>query len=420
MDYSLQFARMWNESSDRFPSDIPRVEPEEKKLREVRFNAFQLGMKKELDERREEGMAPAVQFRLIRLLVDFFKDIAGYPDQLLEVMFSEGMMKSTTGFVHAARQSDPGISFSDLFQAMRNVWIMNGLQFLMNRPVRLTASVFAYSMLYPYTDNYLDDPAVTSRQKQEFCLRFGRRLAGEAVLPMNRHEEKIFRMVSLIEGEWSRMDFPKVYQSLLGIHEAQTRSIALLSGSLSEQDIFSICAHKGGMSVIADGYLVLGEMSREEEEFFYCYGAYLQLLDDLQDSGSDFDDSLMTVFSRAAGKEKLDLLLNRTYFLGLKVLAFADRIRSPRLPEFKALMKRSIDLFLIGAVVTNDRFFSRDFIREFEAFSPLGFSFVRKKDKTLSPYQNRLMEEVLKRMVLNDQAGDLLADKKTGIVSVNS
>lgn len=150
---------------------------------------------------------------------------------------------------------------------------------------------------------------------------------------------------------------------------------------------------------MADGYLVFGDLSPDEEEFFYYYGAYLQLLDDLQDVGTDLSDSLMTAYSSAGQKEKLDLWLNRTYYLGLKIMGHADRLGSSRIHLFKALMKRSIDLFLTGAVVTNDQFFTKRFIREFEAFSPVSFSFIREKDRSLSPYQNSLMEQVLKKML---------------------
>ena len=39
---------------------------------------------------------------------------------------------------------------------MRNVWIGNNLQMLLGVPVCLTQGLFAYSMLYPVTDNVLD------------------------------------------------------------------------------------------------------------------------------------------------------------------------------------------------------------------------------------------------------------------------
>lgn len=399
MDYSLQFIRMWNESSSSFPIGLPFFDVSEKKLKEIQFEYFQEKLNAEL----KVSTRPATKDNghLIDLLSAFFSNIAGYPESLIEVMFSEGMIESTSSFIHTAREFDHEISFADLFQAIRNVWIMNGLQFVMDSKVHLTPPIYAYSMLYPYTDNYLDDPSVSYQEKQEFCIRFGKRLKGEAIQARNEQERKIFRMIELIEMYWERTRYPKVYQSLLGIHDAQTQSTRLITktGDMEFNDIFSICVQKGGMSVVADGYLVFGDLSPDEEEFFYYYGAYLQLLDDLQDVSTDLSDSLMTAYSSAGKREKLDLWLNKTYYLGLKVMGHADRLNSARIDVFKALMKQSIDLFLIGAVITNDQFFNKQFVREFEAFSPLSFSFIRKKDRSLSPYQNKLIEQVLKKMM---------------------
>ena len=56
----------------------------------------------------------------------------------------------------------------DIFQAIRNVWIMNSIQILYNMEVKLTPSIFAYSMLYPYSDNYLDDANISVGEKVEF------------------------------------------------------------------------------------------------------------------------------------------------------------------------------------------------------------------------------------------------------------
>jgi len=403
MNYSLQFTRMWNESSSSFPIGLQFFDVSEKRLKEIQFEHFQENLKTELNG-PARSTAPKDNRHLINLLSAFFKNIAGYPENLIEVMFSEGMMDSTYSFIRTAREFDPDISFPDLFQAVRNVWIMNGLQFVMDSKVCLTPPIYAYSMLYPYTDNYLDDPSVSYQEKQEFCIRFGQRLKGEEVQARNEQERKIFRMIELIEAHWDRARYPKVYESLLGIHDAQTRSTRLItkSAELDFNDIFSICVQKGGMSVVADGYLIFGDLTSEEEEFFYYYGAYLQLLDDLQDVSTDLSDSLMTAYSSVGQREKLDLWLNKTYYLGLKIMGHAERLGSSRVHVFKALMKRSIDLFLIGAVVTNDQFFNKRFIREFEAFSPVSFSFIRKKDRSLSPYQNVLMEQVLKRMSHED------------------
>ena len=53
-----------------------------------------------------------------------------------------------------ARKFDDDLPIGDIMQAMRNVWISNALQLLFGKEVYYSKANFAYSMLYPYTDNY--------------------------------------------------------------------------------------------------------------------------------------------------------------------------------------------------------------------------------------------------------------------------
>jgi hypothetical protein len=104
----------------------------------------------------------------------------------------------------------------------------------------------------------------------------------------------------MIESQYSQTEFPDVFQSLLDIHTAQTDSLKLIHQKdlLSEKEIISICLNKGGASVLADGFLVAGKLTDEQRHFLFGYGAYLQLLDDVQDVREDWDSGLMTVFIR--------------------------------------------------------------------------------------------------------------------------
>ena len=88
----------------------------------------------------------------------------------------------------------------------------------------------------------------------------------------------------MFEEQYNRIDFPEVYQSLYAIQKGQTDSLKLLkSNGLSENEIRRVCFEKGGASVLADGYLVAGKLTKKEEQALFGYGVYLQLLDDIQD-----------------------------------------------------------------------------------------------------------------------------------------
>ncbi len=82
---------------------------------------------------------------------------------------------------------------------------MNGIQYLMDLPFKLPSSIFAYSLIYPYSDNLLDDSATTTTEKRRFNHRFRNRLDGHLVEPQSNCEDKIYRLVDMIEDEYDRL-----------------------------------------------------------------------------------------------------------------------------------------------------------------------------------------------------------------------
>src|SRR5690554_6629817 len=100
---------------------------------------------------------------------------------------------------------------------------------MMGISLEITPSVFAYSMIYPYSDNLLDDPNISGAEKQEFSRRFNRRLHGEKVESESETESQLFRLVGMIEDQFPRNEFPKVYESLYAIQQGQTHSLNLIN-----------------------------------------------------------------------------------------------------------------------------------------------------------------------------------------------
>ena len=211
-----------------------------------------------------------------------------------------------------ARNMDESVSTSDILQACRNAWTACGLQALLGEPPRLTPAIFAYSMLYPYSDNYLDNRAISPLAKLRFSARFRLRLAGD-LEPGEGLENTIWKLVSLIEGQWPREQYPDVYAGLLAIHAAQERSLAQQrAGFHSYTDILRLSFAKGGASVLADAYLAKGSLSSVEARFAFGWGVLLQLGDDLQDLASDGERGFHTLFSAAVAEGTLDDVTTQT------------------------------------------------------------------------------------------------------------
>ena len=228
---------------------------------------------------------------------------------------------------------------------------MAGLQVFFDLPVRLTPSVLAYSLLYPYSDNLLDDPALSGEEKRSFNQRFKQRIEGEATCGANTTEATIFRLVEMIEDEHPRQTLPSIWQSLIAIHQAQGESIRLLADDASPYDIdlLGIAIAKGGASVLADGYLVAGKMTLEQAQFLFDLGAFMQLADDLQDVLEDRRAGLQTIFSQVAMRWPLDAITRRTLAFGVRACQGVRHFPSTAAQPLKELLGRSLNLIVISA-----------------------------------------------------------------------
>lgn len=318
---------------------------------------------------------------IIKMLKSFAKNFMGWNEDYLEIFFMEEISWVTDQFIEDARKFNSAIKLDDIFQAIRNVWIMNTLQLLLGKDVQYSPSIFAYSMLYPYTDNYLDNLDCRKEDKIEFNQRFKLRLSGKNIKPENFHEKQIFQLVEMIEKQYSRVGCPQVFESLLAIHHAQENSI-LQHGLPSpyERDLVGISFEKGGTSVLADGYLVNGTLSEQEAEFIFGFGIILQLIDDLQDIREDSKNKHMTLFSQTALTWPLDNLTNKLLNF---LTAIAESVTIAKKRSLKELIIKVCRARIIQEIAIGKAFFSKNYIQELEEYSLFRFTYLRKLHQRL-------------------------------------
>ncbi len=302
-------------------------------------------------------------------------------DSHLDLLLRRGFAAIGTALARQARRFDPTVTTTDILQASRNAWTACALQMLLGRELGLTPAIFAYSMLYPYTDNYLDDPAITRDAKVGFSGRFGRRLAGETVAPAIHREEAIWRLVGIIEGQYPRVEYPHVFESLSAIHRAQADSLRLLRRPplAANVDVLRLSFAKGGSSVLADAYLAAGSLNPAEAQFAFAWGVALQLADDLQDVQEDSRAGVLTLFSLAAAEEPLDALTSRTMQFARTVTQRAPRLPVPRFQALEDLIRKSSSSLLIRAAGEAGDLHTAGYLSLLEAHSPFRFAFLNRQ-----------------------------------------
>lgn len=297
--WTTELIHDWKSLPSRFPKSLWKVYPPSvrEKNSEV-LRSFAWEFRKEALALPASGSARTVELKKLSAKVQ--GEVAARIDISQQ---NPALAQSAALFIHQAIRFDKGISGADVYQALRNVVTALFLQDLQGINVGLTDSITAYSLLYPYTDNYLDQVLTKTSEKISFAERFRLRLEGKSPRAINSHEEKIFALVEFIEREYARSSYPEVYKSLLLIHDRQIQSLArqkqknLAKWTVSE--ILDLSIQKGGASVLADAFLVNPASEEKNLKFAYKLGFVLQLIDDLQDAAEDFLNGDVTLFTHA-------------------------------------------------------------------------------------------------------------------------
>jgi hypothetical protein len=286
-----------------------------------------------------------------------------------------------------ARHFDPALSMPDIIQACRNAWTACGLQPLLGQRVELTPSILGYSMLYPYSDNFLDRENLPTGAKLHTSRRFRERLHGEHLAAENDLETALWALIELVEGQYPRARFPDVFDCLLAIHRAQEHSLAQVRSRESDPELLLLSCAKGGSSVLADACLARGWLTDQESRFAFDWGVLLQLGDDVQDVREDLARGSMTLFSGAAVRgERLDERV-------IQLLNFADHVGREMAelqngsPMLKDLLRMSWRSLILMAVAASHEHFSAQFLADAEVFSPFRFTFLREQRERLTGRQ---------------------------------
>ena len=380
-------ARLWQASPEQAPSPGKRFGRKAKRAAEAELSQLVSGLSSEsVRSAFLDGSLGAAQLEeLSASLRPSFKRLLALTGLPLEAVYDARFVDSTRQFIRAARDFDPELSLPSAYQALRNVWIMNSLQFDLGLPVEHTDAIFAYSMVYPYLDNLLDDAGTDEAGKLAVMARLRGWLEGADRPAETPREDKLLSLVRIIERQFPRGKFPEVYQSLLAIYNAQVKSLLQQrpGAEASAEEILRISLEKGGTSVLADGYLVAGALRPADEEFCFAFGTFLQLADDLQDIAEDAACGHRTLFSAEVAAAPLDGTALRLESYLTDVLARVRRGATPARSALCDAIGSGVGLMFRESVGKQPAYFRRTFVRRAKRSFPVRFSFLRKLRRRL-------------------------------------
>jgi hypothetical protein len=390
-------AAAWTETNARSSGFGATVDLAAKLEHEHRADGYVEQMEARL---RRWPASPARRATWRQDLLDSVRRIAGeYLEgdaEGLDRLFTAEAMEATRQFVREARAFAPAITDKSLFQALRNLWVVHSVQLFLRTPIALSPALFAYSMLYPWTDNCLDDLRLARAAKIAFSDWLTLRLMGVKAAPRDLHSEQVCRLVGMIERLYPRAEFPEVYLSLQAIHQAQMKSLDQQDAARTweEADLINLSIAKGGTSVLTDACLVRGRLTDDEAEFMFAYGVLLQLMDDLQDLRDDIANGHTTIFTRQTGLGPLDAVTTRLWAFTRKVLWSFSRFGSAQPCSLKSLVQDNFRLLLLQSVARNQEFYTPDFVRALEACSPVRFCYLARQEKTLAGRYSQVLASI--------------------------
>ena len=381
-----KYMELWWNTDKSFPVLGEEISVKEKILREKHTNMFLNDLFYHLKQCPETDEQRANWKNALWTMIKTFGHHSGFTEEEINGDFSKSLPIITHAFISNVNTFNKDIKLDKMVQALRNVWIMNILQVLFNIKVEYTPSVFAYSMLYPYTDNYLDNPEISFQDKQDLSKKFKLRLEGENTEAVNAYEEALFRLVGLIEGQYPRDCHKELYESLLCIHDAQCNSLTQHNAMTSpyERDVLGISTQKGGASVLADAYLVKGNLSEAQADFAFAFGALLQFCDDLQDAKEDLNNGDMTMFSVTSEKWPLDNITNALFDFSNKIMAdSSEDFTDEESNKMKIFLKKNLVFLIFEAISQNHNLYSKEYIKKIEKQFPFRMKYSKKLYKKI-------------------------------------
>ncbi len=376
----------WERQPEGFPDFLkenpdlfPKVEAEQKRENRALVQEFSQRMQKRLRQ-KPDGMRQQELWE--QELEQDFMDFSERERilSLSEWMSPEllaGFKRETKHFLNRVRAFDETLTPAQIWQSMRNYLIYAMIVEMQGEEQNARDPILAYSLLYTYTDNYIDDGQISRQEKERYNRMIAMKLQGETVVPQSLLEEKTCRLLHMVLEAYEGVGKRRIAGTLLQLLEAQHCSIGQQQTAVTEEQILEISIRKGSTSVLADYLFAAADWTEYEESFYLKFGFLLQLVDDLQDIEEDRRTGSHTLMTEAKDRRSLERKVNRLLWFTWNVI----REFEPRNPGLKGfVLKNCVEISLMTAAMS-PQFFSRRYLKALEPYLPFSLDFIKKLKK---------------------------------------
>lgn len=366
-----ELKREWIETEDNFPDFLTEICLEKKQRNET------YARKASTDFYQQTDRLPRLPFRRKkwkRRTLDIIFQVL-YQENIIGIHEAmkpheiDSFYQELMDFLKTVRHFSPDLRFDEIGQAIRNYIVYAMFKVIHQVETGFSKAGFGYSMLYPFTDNYIDSQNPSSTEKKRYNQLIRDKILGREVHPDSWHDRKTCELLQAIASDYPRERDDRIYTLLLMMLEAQEESLHQQNTNvcLSEEERLDISLFKGGVSVLVDRFLVNKELTDADLHFYLGFGFFLQLADDLQDIREDSNKGYQTLFTVNLTPEREEKLVN-------KLLRFLNNLMvsySAENDTFKDFVLASSNHLILTSLFRSGEFFTPTYQGRLEQYLPV-------------------------------------------------
>lgn len=365
----------WQAASEAFPDFLSEIAQSTKAVNEQYLQGVSEEISRQIKKYPKLSLGrKRWQRKTLKLVNEILlqEEVLGvhhYMSQPELASFSEELKQ----FLQKTRQFAPELCFADIGQAIRNYVVYVMFKRLCGSASGFNLAAFGYSMLYPFTDNYIDDETLSKQDKEEYNRLIRDKLEGREVQPLTRHQKQTCQLLTFAQERYQREQDDSISRLLLMMLEAQEFSLRQQNREqpLSAGECLDISIYKGGVSVLIDRFLVDRELTKADLRFYLGFGFFLQLADDLQDIKEDSSLGHSNLFTLDFDAKMQEKTVNKLLWY-IHNITVAYPAKDNHLKKF---LQDNCYQLIFSSVFKSREFFSEAYLSKLEQYLPVTLSY---------------------------------------------